>query len=102
MYKPTPVADVQSFSRAVFNALGLDMGMVTSFTLHCEPGELPSISMTRIIPASALEPLGRVLEKYELVLKESFSLSTVSECVLLKTMAETTLNPQVPAPRDQA
>jgi hypothetical protein len=92
MSEPTPVADVPAFSKAVFKALGMDLGMVTSFTLHCQPGELPSISLTRIIPASAIEPLGRLLEKYELRRVSEVSLPAVRECVLLKTMAETTLS----------
>lgn len=102
MSEPTPVADVQSFSKAVFSALGMDLDMVTSFTLHSEPGELPSISVTRLIPKSALEPLGRSLEKYEVMLKETVSLPPVDVFVNLKTMAETTLNPQASGPRDPA
>jgi len=100
MSDPKPVADTQSFSKAVFNALGMDLSMVTSFSIHSEAGELPSISVTRVVPKSAVEPLGRVLEKYELTRKEAVSLAPVDVFVNLKTMVETTLNPQVSILRD--
>jgi hypothetical protein len=76
---------------ALLKALGVDASNVTSFTLHCEAGEIPTVTLNRVITAAVGEPAAQVMQQYTLSPKgEPVALNPLDESESLDGQSVTT------------
>lgn len=89
--KARSIDGVSEFAIPILRALGLDLKMVLSFTIHCEPGLVPFITIQRAIPKGSGIAAGHILEQYELVKKgEPTTLADLDESVTVESLIRTT------------
>ena len=79
---------------ALLASAGIDIRGALSVTLHCEAGELPTLTVKRAIPAGLSGQVGGILERYSVQHLGAGSVAIPGECVDLSLQTHTN-HPQV-------
>ena len=80
----------QKFGMPMLHALGINTKNVTGFTITCNVGELPAISVTTIVPSEFGVEAAQVLQKFRIEPLESVNLPGVDESTSLESLTRTT------------
>lgn len=84
------INDQKPFGAAVLEALGIDTKNVIGFTMVCNAGEMPAISVTSVDPSGLGVAAAQVLRKYRIEPLESVNLPAVDESTSLESLIRTT------------
>lgn len=90
---PTQIESARDFARALLSALDVDITQVVSFDLHCEAGEVPTLSLVRLLPKGSGEAAARVAERYRLEPVSAQPMADVDESVSMDLATRTTHRP---------
>ncbi len=80
----------KAFGMPVLAALGIETKNVTGFSINCEVGETPTITVTTVLPQGLGEPAARVLRSFRIVHVDDVSCPAVDESVSLESLVRTT------------
>lgn len=69
--------------------MGLDAQDVLSLTLHCEAGELPTVTLKKAVYSGLDEKADGILERYSVRLIDAAPLAITGECVDLSLQTHT-------------
>jgi len=78
------------FGMPMLQALGIDTKNVTGFTIVCNVEEIPTITVTSVLPSGFGVAAARVAQRFRIEALESVSLPAVDESTSLETVTCTT------------
>ena len=84
------INDQKPFGVAVCEALAIDTKNVTGFTIVCNAGEIPTISVTSVVPSQYGVGAAQVMRKFRVEPLESVNLPAVDESTSLESLTRTT------------
>jgi len=76
--------------RALLEAMGLDVKDVLAITLHCEAGELPTVTLRLCVPQGLAEKAQHILQQFRVEFTGSVPLADLDESVCLTSQIHTT------------
>jgi len=78
---------------ALLEAMGIDRKGVLSLTLHCESGELPTVTLRKAVPQGLAEQAKQLMQLYRLELVATSPLADLDESVCLTSQTHTIHQP---------
>ena len=83
-------SSANEFGMPILKALGIDTKRVVGFTIVCNVGELPTISVTSVPPSDFGVAAAQVMERFRIEPLESVNLPAVDESTSLESLTRTT------------